>query len=98
MPNESASQRRARQDREDRDRCHEAAARIRRWTSQDRYAGFRSEDDGWHYAAVLESAGLALTELPVQHRRAVMAAVAHVLDDSPEKPGPVTPLTKGPGH
>lgn len=84
--------------RDDKDRCQEAAGRIRRWTAQDRYAGFRSEDDGFHYAAVLESAGFTLSDLPEQHRRVIMQAVGHILDDAPEKAGPVEPLTKGPGH
>ena len=98
MTNESPSERRARLSRENRDRCHEAAQRFRRWVAQDTYAGFRHQDDGWHYADLLDSAALMWTELPERYRSRVLAAVARILDDAPDKAGPVDPLSAGDGH
>lgn len=98
MPNESPAQRRARQLREDRDRCREAAQKLRHRINHGRYAGLEHPDELYALCPVLDTAGMLLGELPNQMRRDVMAAVAELLDDAPVKPGYVEPLSEGEGH
>ena len=98
VPNESPSQRRARQLSEDRDRCREAAQALRHRINQGRYAGLRYPDELYSLAPVLDTAGMLLDQLPDQLRRDVLAAVKELLDDAPEKPGWVDPITGGDGH
>lgn len=98
MANESPAQRRATQLRENRDRCHEAAHALRHRITQGRYAGLQHPDELYALAPILDTAGMLLDQLPDQFRRDVLAAVAELLDDAPEKPGAVEPITKGDGH
>lgn len=98
MANESSSQRKARQLREDRDRCREAAQALRHRIAQGRYTGLQHPDELLSLAPVLDTAGMLLDQLPNQMRRDVMAAVAELLDDAPTKPGMVEPITQGDGH
>lgn len=99
VPNESKRQQEARRLREDRDRCSEAARKLRHRIAQGRYGGLPDSDgdDLLAFAAVLDSASIALSELPAQVRRDVLHAVTRLLDDG-EKRGPVQPLTSGAGH
>lgn len=98
MPNESPAQRRARRLRENRERCSEAAQKLRHRINQGRYVGLRNPDELYALAPVLDTAGMLLDQLPDQLRRDVLAAVAELLDDAPEKPGSVEPLSSGDGH
>lgn len=98
MPNESAAQRRASKLRQDRDRCREAAQALRHRIVQGRYTGLRHSDELLALAPVLDTAGMLLDQLPDQLRRDVLAAVAELLDDAPEKPSMVDPITRGDGH
>lgn len=98
VPNESAAQRRAATLLEDKERCQEAAQKLRHRINQGRYAGLQHPDELYALAPILDSAGMLLDQLPNQMRRDVMAAVAELLDDAPEKPGDVEPITGGDGH
>ncbi|RZT87425.1 hypothetical protein EV383_4348 [Pseudonocardia sediminis] len=99
MANESPQQRRSRQLREDRDRCREAAQRFRHRIAQGRYRSLPDSDgdDLLYLAAVLDSAGTSLSELPDQMYRDVLHAVRRLLDDGPKR-GDVDPITRGDGH
>lgn len=98
VPNESAAQRRATQLTEDRDRCREAAQKLRHRINQGRYAGLQHPDELYAFAPVLDTAAMLLDQLPDQMRRDVLAAVRELLDDAPVKPGDVEPITDGDGH
>ena len=93
VPNESARERKARQTRDDRDRTVKASQTLRHRINQGRYQGLDSPDELYALAAVLDSAALAMSELPDQVRRDVLHAVRGILRDDPHPPGPVTPLT-----
>lgn len=98
VPNESGAQRRASKLREDRDRCAEAAQKLRHRINQGRYAGLQHPDELYALAPVLDSAGMLLDQVPDQLRRDVLSAVAELLDDAPEKPSSPDPITGGDGH
>jgi hypothetical protein len=98
VPNESPQQQRATQTREDRDRLQEAAGRLRHRIAQAQYAGLPPSDgdDLLCVATVLDSASMALSELPSQVRRDMLALAGRLLDDG-AKLGAVKPLTSGDG-
>ena len=93
-----AAERRARKLRADRDRCARAAALLRHRATQAHYAGLRGRYEGYALAALIDSGGVLLDQLPPAYARDLLAAVTTVLDDDPAKLGPVPPLTSGPGH
>lgn len=97
MPNESPAQRRQSQLLEDKQRCHEAAAKLRHRVNQGRYAGLRGPDEGYALAALVEAFGFELDQAPRQTYRAALAAVRELLYDDPKPMGSVAPLTAGDG-
>ena len=80
VPNESAAARKARQLREDRDRCQEAAQKLRHRINQGRYVGLQYPDELYALAPVLDTAGMLLDQLPAQLQRDVLAAVDELVD------------------
>lgn len=96
--NESPAQRRASQLRENRDRMHEAAQKLRHRINVGRYAGLRHPDELYVLAAMLEACAFEMDRLPSQTGRAALAAVRELLDDDLEKVGHVEPLSAGDGH